>query len=1213
FINAEEIDADGKVDVTVGLPADAVAGDTLTVNGEDTVLSAEDIIAGEVVVKVDAAAEGEALEVVVTLTDAAGNPSSAVTGTAIVDTTAPSAPTVAIGNGDGFINAEEIDADGKVDVTVGLPADAVAGDTLTVNGEDTVLSAEDIIAGEVVVKVDTAAEGEALEVVVTLTDAAGNVSATIDVEAVVDTIAPVVTIDAGSLTTEDSTPALNGTIDDPTATIKLTVNGVDYTAQNNGDGTWTLANDMLPILANGGHQVIVTATDTAGNVGIVTETLIINADLIIAAADNDVQAVLNVTPLTIENDTPAALNKTGFSLVSVGLGPVLAADVLENVIESSAQVTVEEGTTREVTFYADAGGIFVGTMDLYVYKLNETTGEWEQQEFVENWYGGFLGAQSEERTYVLDDGNWIFALANGEGLAVATGYTLRFTADTVYDYTQATNVSGTTLGNVITDDDVSHGSDYVPQGSSIINVSYDGVDYAVDSDVGATITTPHGVLTISANGDYSYEVNEDFREFGSVDSFTYTVMSPEGNTSTAQLNIELNIVSDIDSVQIDNTVIVTAEPATIIDTANSQIENAVGFKVLELGLLDPILSADALGGNGVMSFSVGENQVRELTLHGSAGGITIAATYDLYVYKLDEATNNYVQVHFEDNWFSAVLFAGVSDPLTLSFGEGDYRAILVSNAAVAVASGAGLYVDHDKVVDYNTPTTFEGSISGDATEDTIVKVNGEDVVENEETTVLGSYGTLTIQANGTYTYTLTVPQDTTGWTPPYGEVDRFNLVTQDAEGKASVDVLNIRIATHQAIDDSNAVQVVQSNLITTDIAKVDINEAAAIGNKVVTSETSGVIPVTTYTAEITNTYSITETFTVNENAVANGTLKIVAALNGALLNNDDWGNLISSYQILDADNNPVISGELVRKNNGILADDTFEVTANIINLVAGEYRVIINVVNETTATSTIIDTTPDNNGEFTVSTDITVKETLLNAFKVDSTPNVTGNLLGNDGDTSLIDTLSVGRYELYVNDANKGADSVSINGLYGVLILEKDGSYTYTGNGVGFGIETFTYTTTSVTGTKETATLEINVGKTVSASLYADSVESSAGNDTFSMAAGADSLIYTLLNANDATGGNGTDIWTDFHVGNVSSDNEADKINISALLDGNQTSANIDEYITVSESDDGKAVINIDRDGANSVHQSAELLKLDNVSYSTDLLQTLLENNQIIF
>ena len=70
------------------------------------------------------------------------------------------------------------------------------------------------------------------------------------------------------LTTADNTPALTGTVSDPTAVVQVTVDGVTYTATNNGDGTWTLVdNSIAPALADGTYDVSVTATDSVGNAG----------------------------------------------------------------------------------------------------------------------------------------------------------------------------------------------------------------------------------------------------------------------------------------------------------------------------------------------------------------------------------------------------------------------------------------------------------------------------------------------------------------------------------------------------------------------------------------------------------------------------------------------------------------------------------------------------------------------------------------------------------------------------------------------------------------------------------------------------------------------------------------------------------------------------------------------------------------------------------
>ncbi|MCH7388950.1 Ig-like domain-containing protein, partial [Acinetobacter modestus] len=76
--------------------------------------------------------------------------------------------------------------------------------------------------------------------------------------------------------TNDATPELTGTINDPNASIVVNVNGVDYVATNNGDGTWTLADNSLAALAEGSYTITVTATDLAGNVGTDTGTITID-------------------------------------------------------------------------------------------------------------------------------------------------------------------------------------------------------------------------------------------------------------------------------------------------------------------------------------------------------------------------------------------------------------------------------------------------------------------------------------------------------------------------------------------------------------------------------------------------------------------------------------------------------------------------------------------------------------------------------------------------------------------------------------------------------------------------------------------------------------------------------------------------------------------------------------------------------------------------
>ena len=150
---------------------------------------------------------------------------------------------------------------------------------IQITGPDSVLIVPNAIAGwgsdTVVVTLATSLTGDGRYTVTlkgTITDRQGHALNRGTDEIVyftLDTRPPTVTADA--LVTGDTTPALTGTIDDPDAEIVVTVDGWDlrdYTAVNNRNGTWTLRDDMItPALAVGAHDVIVFATDKAGNVG----------------------------------------------------------------------------------------------------------------------------------------------------------------------------------------------------------------------------------------------------------------------------------------------------------------------------------------------------------------------------------------------------------------------------------------------------------------------------------------------------------------------------------------------------------------------------------------------------------------------------------------------------------------------------------------------------------------------------------------------------------------------------------------------------------------------------------------------------------------------------------------------------------------------------------------------------------------------------------
>ncbi|MDN2665059.1 Ig-like domain-containing protein, partial [Psychromonas sp. 14N.309.X.WAT.B.A12] len=184
-------------------------------------------------------------------------------------------------------------------------------------------------------------EGD-VEVSVSASDEAGHSdSATTTIE--IDTTAPVVSVD--SIITNDTTPAITGTIDDPTAAVVVTVNDIEYTATNNANGTWTLADNTLPALDDGETIITVTASDAAGNSATNTGTVEVDTTGLNVSID---ALVTNETSPALSGsiDDPTAtvivtVNAVEYTAVNNENGTwSLAADTLPDLTEGDVEVSV---------------------------------------------------------------------------------------------------------------------------------------------------------------------------------------------------------------------------------------------------------------------------------------------------------------------------------------------------------------------------------------------------------------------------------------------------------------------------------------------------------------------------------------------------------------------------------------------------------------------------------------------------------------------------------------------------------------------------------------------------------------------------------------------------------------------------------------------------------------------------------------------------------
>ncbi|HDS4385855.1 TPA: Ig-like domain-containing protein [Enterobacter roggenkampii] len=139
--------------------------------------------------------------------------------------------------------------------------------------------------------------------------------------------------------------------------------------------------------------------------------------------------------------------------------------------------------------------------------------------------------------------------------------------------------------------------------------------------------------------------------------------------------------------------------------------------------------------------------------------------------------------------------------------------------------------------------------------------------------------------------------------------------------------------------------------------------------------------------------------------------------------------------------------------------------------------------------------------------------------------------------------------------------------------------------------------------------------------------EGRGGNDTFNIGSGGhDTLLYKLINASDATGGNGHDVVNGFTVGTWEGTADTDRIDLRDLLSGSgytgtgsasyvngvatldSSAGNISDYICVVQNG-SNTEIQVDLDGTGGQFSPTTLVTLNGVQ--TDLA-TLLANHQLL-
>jgi VCBS repeat-containing protein len=938
------------------------------------------------------------------------------------------------------------------------------------------------------------------------------------------------------------------------------------TADANGNWSYTFLDKQSE-----GEIIRVSATDAAGNssgIGNITAPVVP-----LSASDNVVELAVT-TDATVTN---AQYSDYGFLLVG-GVGNVLS--LLGN---DTAQVgfTVPDGGSANIEINAAAAGVvlsLLNTMEVVVQRWNGST--WTT--VVDTGLPQFanlltLGASGVTLNMTGLEGGQYRVMSYNTSLLATGSYT---SLDVDVTQTSAGTLTGpsVTNGNVITDIDPVSGSDTVPNGtvvSSITNIN--GETVAVGAG-GATINGLYGTLTIAQDGTYVYTLtNKSASVLGRTESFTYN-LTGGGETGGAKLVISVGAntvtnsvtaVDDVASLTFDTTV------ATVDNGKSSQNGfTVVGVNlgnVLNLNLLDDL--------SNPIIYNVAEGTTRTMTIQSTIGGVAIASVFDLYVYKFNAETQTFERMRVEPGWLRAPLLGGTSGTLTLTLPAGEYLFLLNTAAGITALASYRLDVLEDHVY---TVSSVTATTSGDVTDGDILpagtlvtQVNGVNVNATGDTKIVGEYGTLTINAQGKWTYTLNKGVGADHISTP----DTFVYTVTAPNGNKDTATLNIT-PTPRAMD---AVNDVSSDLAftatqhTVGYSDTDVGRAQW-GSLLVPSSGSG------------NGTFVVDANTALHNVVLHFNVASLLSLTGMRV---DW---------------TISQGGTVYKtgsfNGGILLGGVATIAVDGLDLNAGTYTLSYTGYVGALGLGTI-----------TITPSVTGSTVYLNNVETVANSSVVGNIFDGTGSQGAMDQLhsvdtrlSVTAYNGTVTTLNPYETSnatATIQGHYGKLVIGVDGHYTYTlDSGVSLASmntkETFTYKLTGSNGATDTATLTINL---------APKFVSSEHNDTFTGTAYGDTLIYHVLNntTGNGTGGNASSVagdhWTNFSL------SQGDKIDIHDLLVGwNGQSSTLGNYLHVT-TDGSNTVISIDRDGAGTAYTNTTLVTLDNVQTT---YEELVSQNHII-
>src|SRR3989440_2196237 len=629
---------------------------------------------------------------------------------------------------------------------------------------------------------------------------------------------------------------------------------------------------------------------------------------------------------------------------------------------------------------------------------------------------------------------FVYTVKDGDGDLSTTTLTINLSDATLVADNQTKTVNEAALDTTTTPPDLGHGR-VTGSAPALTTETVTGTLAVVGATgyVAQTLTGTHGLFQLNANGTYTYTLTSPVTEspasnnstdtVNGVESFSYTAHDANNNTVTGTITI--NVIDDVPTAHADTGNVtegglLTVGPSGVLanDVAGADGFAAgggvVGVRAAGVDLTTAVtvgVNTDIAGLHGTLHLLADGSY----TYQSTANNITANAT-DVFVYTVKDGDGDLSTTTLTINLSDATLVA-------------DNQTKTVNEAALDTST--------------TPPDLGHGTVTGSNPADPGETVTGTLAVAGATgyvaQSVIGTHGLFQLNADGTYTYTLTSPVTespaSNNSTDTVNGVESFSYTAHDANNNTVTGTITINVIDDVPTAHADTGNVTEGGLLTVGPSGVLANDVAgadgfAAGGGVVGVRAAGVDLTTAVTVGV-NT----------DIAGLHGTLHLLA--DGSYTYQSTANNITA--------NATDVFVYTVKDGDGDLSTPTLTINLSDATLVADNHT---KTVNEAALDTT---TTPPDLGH----------------------GRVTGSTPADPGET-VTGTLAVAGATGYV--------AQSVIGTHGLFQLNADGTYTYTltspvtespasnnSTDTVNGVESFSYTAHDANNNTVTGTITINV------------------------------------------------------------------------------------------------------------------------------------------